>query len=208
MRLLVATRNQKKLNEIREIFTLQGIELQGIEDAGMQLPEVEEDGETFEANAVKKALTLARASGMAALGDDSGLEVDALNGAPGVYSARYAGEPCNDEANNHKLLKALKGTENRTARFRCVIAFATPQGRTATVSGSCEGRISTVPQGSGGFGYDPLFIPVGYAKTFAEIDAEEKHRISHRGAALRAAVASPDFFCKDSTSSAFTISER
>ncbi len=194
MRLLVATRNPKKLIEIRGILALPGVELLCIEDAGMPLPEVEEDGDTFEANAIKKAVTLALASGMPTLGDDSGLEVDALEGAPGVYSARYAGEPCDDDANNRKLLGMLEGQGHRRARFRCVIALAMPDGRVTTVSGCCEGRIVTAPRGTGGFGYDPLFVPEGYSQTFAELGPDEKHRVSHRGAALRAAAAVPGFF--------------
>jgi len=187
IRLLVATRNRKKLKEIREILERPGIELLGADDVG-NLPEVEEDGDTFEANAIKKAITLARASGMLTLADDSGLETDALEGAPGVYSARYAGEPSNDAANNRKLLDALATTPNRRARFRCAIALATPDGRAATVDGRCEGRIAEAPRGEGGFGYDPLFIPDDHAQTFAELGSDVKHRISHRGAALRAAV--------------------
>jgi len=185
-RLLVATRNTKKLAEIREILTVPGLELLDPDTVG-DLPEVEEDGDTFEANAIKKAVTLARASGMLTLADDSGLEVDALGGAPGVYSARYAGEPSDDAANNGKLLAALQGVTNRCARFRCVIALATPDGTCSTVDGRCEGHIAEVPKGLGGFGYDPLFVPDGFTQSFGELDSVAKHRISHRGAALRAA---------------------
>lgn len=186
--MLVATRNRKKLAEILAILDLPEMELLSIDDFSGDLPEVEEDGDTFAANAIKKAVTLARCSNLLTLADDSGLEVDALDGAPGVYSARYAGEPCNDAANNHKLLEVLAGVDNRRARFRCVIALALPDGRTATVEGFCEGCIAPGPSGSGGFGYDPLFIPEGYTHTFAELGGDVKHRISHRGAALRAAV--------------------
>lgn len=184
--ILVATRNPKKLAEIREILSAPGLELLDPEAVG-DLPEVEEDGDTFEANAIKKAVTLARASGMLTLADDSGLEVDALGGEPGVYSARYAGEPSDDAANNAKLLAALQGVTNRRGRFRCVIALATPDGECATVDGRCEGHIADAPQGQGGFGYDPLFIPDGFSQSFGELAAAIKHRISHRGAALRAA---------------------
>lgn len=187
-RLLIATRNQHKLREIREILDLPGVELLSMEDAGDDLPEVVEDGDTFEANAIKKAVVLAQASGLLTLADDSGLEADALGGAPGVYSARFAGEPCNDQENNHKLLKDLAGVKNRQARYRCVIALAMPDGCTATVDGRCEGRIVEAACGEGGFGYDPLFIPEGYTQTFGELSSDIKHRISHRGAALRAAV--------------------
>ena len=184
--ILIATRNRGKLAEIREILSAPGLELLDPETVG-NLPEVEEDGDTFEANAIKKAVTLARASGMLTLADDSGLEVDALGGAPGVYSARYAGEPSSDAANNAKLLAALCGQPNRRARFRCAIALATPDGDCSTVDGRCEGHIADAPQGRGGFGYDPLFIPDGFSQSFGELEAAVKHRISHRGAALRAA---------------------
>jgi XTP/dITP diphosphohydrolase len=146
-----------------------------------------EDGDTFEANAVKKAVEIARATGCWALADDSGLEVDALGGAPGVYSARYAGEPCSNEANNEKLLRELAGRENRAARFRCVIALSDPEGNARTVDGDCRGSIAHRERGTGGFGYDPLFVPDGYNETYAELSPEVKHSISHRGRALRKA---------------------
>lgn len=184
--ILIATRNRGKLAEIREILSAPGLELLDPDTLG-NLPEVEEDGDTFEANAIKKAVTLARASGMLTLADDSGLEVDALGGEPGVYSARYAGEPSDDAANNAKLLDDLRGASNRRARFRCAIALATPDGECSTVDGRCEGRIADAPQGQGGFGYDPLFVPDGFSQSFGELEAAVKHRISHRGAALRAA---------------------
>jgi len=184
--ILVATRNSNKLVEIRALLASPRLEFLDPEAVG-NLPEVEEDGDTFEANAVKKAVTLARISGMLTLADDSGLEVDALGGEPGVYSARYAGDPCDDAANNAKLLAALQGESNRRGRFRCAIALATPDGASKTVDGCCEGHITEAPQGTGGFGYDPLFIPDGYTQSFGELNAAVKHRISHRGAALRAA---------------------
>lgn len=184
--ILIATRNRGKLAEIREILSAPGLEFLDPYTVG-NLPEVEEDGDTFEANAITKAVILARASGMLTLADDSGLEVDALGGEPGVYSARYAGEPSDDAANNAKLLDALRGETNRCARFRCVIALATPNGECATVDGRCEGRIADTPQGQGGFGYDPLFVPDGFSQSFGELESAVKHRISHRGAALRAA---------------------
>jgi len=192
-RILVATRNRGKLAEIREILSAPGLELLAPEAVG-DLPEVEEDGDTFEANAIKKAVTLARASGMLTLADDSGLEVDALGGEPGVYSARYAGEPSNDAANNAKLLEALRGQPDRRARFRCVIALATPDGACSTVDGRCEGGIADAPQGRGGFGYDPLFVPDGFTQSFGELESAVKHRISHRGAALRVARAAWPIF--------------
>ncbi len=186
MELLIATRNAHKLEEIRAILELPGIEVVGV-DAFDDLPEVEEDRDTFEGNATKKAVELAAASGIMTLADDSGLEVDALDGAPGVYSARYAGEPSNDKANNDKLLAALDGVTARTARFRCAIALATPEGISETVDGRCEGRIGFAPKGDQGFGYDPLFIPDGHDQTFGQLDSDVKHSISHRGAALAAA---------------------
>ncbi|MBT3193683.1 MAG: XTP/dITP diphosphatase [Verrucomicrobia bacterium] len=188
MQLLIATRNAHKLEEIQAILQLPGIEIVGA-DAVPGLPDVVEDGDTFEANAIKKAVELAAVSGMLTLADDSGLEVDALDKAPGVYSARYAGEPCDDAANNRKLLSALEGVTERTARFRCAIALATPEGQTETVDGRCEGHIELAPRGDCGFGYDPLFVPNGFEQTFAELDADAKHSISHRGAALSAAKA-------------------
>ncbi len=186
MKLLVATRNRHKLEEIRAIFTAPGLLLEGV-DGIEGLPEVEEDGLTFEDNAKKKAVTLARAAKRWALADDSGLEVDALGGEPGVYSARYAGEPVDYEANNKKLLKNMAGLLNRKARFRCVIALSDADGRAEVVEGVCEGKITESSRGDNGFGYDPVFIPDGYSMTFAEMPAEMKNGISHRALALHAA---------------------
>ena len=185
-RILVATRNSNKLAEIRAILASPCLVFLDPDAVG-DLPEVDEDGDTFEANAIKKAVTLAQASGMLTLADDSGLEVDVLGGEPGVYSARYAGEPCDDAANNLKLLAALQGETNRRGRFRCAIALATPDGASQTVDGCCEGHIAEAPQGTGGFGYDPLFVPEGFMQSFGELDIAVKHCISHRAAALRAA---------------------
>lgn len=183
--LLIATRNQKKKKELQAILRGFDVQLLSLDDLP-PLPEVEEDGATFEENAIKKALTVARQSNMLTLADDSGLVVDALQGAPGVFSARYAGPEANDEKNNQKLLQALEQTEDkaRTARFVCVIALASPQGEVKTVKGSCEGRIARTRSGAGGFGYDPLFIPDGFEQSFAELSSEIKNRISHRGIAL------------------------
>jgi XTP/dITP diphosphohydrolase len=175
-----------KLREIREIFGAPNLELLSLDDCPA-LPEVEEDGATFVANAVKKAVTLALASRQWTLADDSGLEVEALGGAPGVRSARFAGEPANYEANNRRLLRDLAGMSDRRARFRCAIALASARGHAQVVEGTCGGRIAEEPRGAGGFGYDPLFVPDGRQETFAEMDPAEKNRISHRGVALAAA---------------------
>lgn len=183
MKILVATGNQNKLREIGEILDVGGVDLIGL-DSVVDAPEVVEDGDTFEANAVKKASTLARMTGMWTIADDSGLEVDSLDLEPGVRSARYAGEPSDDCANNRKLLASLQGAESRTARFRCVIAISDPEGNSMTVAGKCEGVIVEQPRGDKGFGYDPLFVPDGYKETFGEMDRKEKNRISHRAAAL------------------------
>ena len=188
MKLLIATRNSHKLAEIRAILDLPGLQVVGA-DAVPGLPDVMEDGDTFEANATKKAVTLARESGLWALADDSGLVVDALDGAPGVWSARYAGEPSYSAANNHKLLAELEGQKNRSARFMCVMCLASPEGQGRCVEGRCEGSILEAARGSNGFGYDPLFVPEGYDETFAEMAAETKNQISHRAMALRAAAA-------------------
>lgn len=186
MKLLIATRNAHKLREIREIFDIPGLEIVSALDYP-EIPDVVEDGETLEANAIKKAVTLARATGLWSMADDTGLEVAALNGEPGVYSARYAGEDARYADNNRKLLDALNGTTDRSAQFRCVIALADPSGDAQTVEGICRGRIADAVRGDGGFGYDPLFVPDGFDRTFAELSAEEKNRISHRGRALEKA---------------------
>lgn len=188
MKILIATGNRHKFLEISAILKSPHLVLVGLRDVGA-VSEVEEDGDTFEANAVKKAVTLARFSGLWTLADDSGLEVDALGGEPGVRSARYAGEPSNDAANNAKLLENLEGVANRSARFRCAIALSDPCGKARTVSGACEGTLLGALKGQGGFGYDPLFVPAGYEMTFAEIPAEVKNAISHRARALALAVA-------------------
>lgn len=180
MRLVLATRNEGKVREIREVLSGLDVELLTLSD----LPEVHEDGATFSENAKKKALKVAELTGLPALADDSGLEVDALGGSPGVRSARFAGD---DDANNRKLLELLKGVppERRTARFRCVLALAFPDGRAYTVEGTCEGRIAEEPAGEGGFGYDPIFLVPERGLTFAQMTREEKNSISHRGRALR-----------------------
>ena len=186
MKLLVATGNQGKLKEIRKLLDDSAIEIVGL-DQLTNPPEVIEDGATFSANAQKKALEMARFSGYLTLADDSGLVVDALNGAPGVYSARYAGEQGDDAANNAKLLQEMSGVADtdRQAAFHCVVALAWPDGRCETYSGQISGLILREERGTDGFGYDPLFLVPEYGKTTAELSLEIKNRISHRGTALR-----------------------
>lgn len=188
-KLLVATRNKGKLKELEELLLPLGIEVLSLDDIPF-IPEIEEDGESFTANAIKKAKETSRLTGYVCLADDSGLVVDALDGQPGIYSARFAGENASDEENNEKLLELMKNVDQkgRTARFVCVIALSDPNGRIATVEGICEGSIGFTPQGENGFGYDPLFIPTGYKNSFAQLPSEEKQKISHRGQALRKAI--------------------
>lgn len=153
------------------------------------LPEVVEDGETLEDNAIKKAKEISQATGLPALADDTGLEVAALGGAPGVISARYAGEACSYDDNNRKLLTELESVpdEERGAVFRCVIALATSSGEVTTVEGRTDGIILREPRGGAGFGYDPIFLPNGHARSYAEMSQDEKNAVSHRGRALEAA---------------------
>ncbi len=189
-RLLLATANPGKLRELRAILAGVPVELVGLEDAGPgPPPEVEEHGETFLENARIKASAYAAWSGLAAVADDSGLEVDGLGGAPGVRSARYAGPGASDEANLDKLLRELAGVppERRTARFRCSAVLADPDGqREWHAEAAWEGRIIDAPRGSNGFGYDPVFVPAGWDRTSAEVDATIKDAASHRGRAFRA----------------------
>jgi XTP/dITP diphosphohydrolase len=187
MNLLIATKNPHKLEEISDILRVPNLKLLSMRDYP-DLPEVEEDGNTFEANACKKAAAMARCTGLWAMADDSGLEVESLGGEPGVFSARYAGEPVSYPANNRKLLAAMRGMTNRGARFRTAIALSSPQGECRTVEGICTGAIIEEERGVNGFGYDPLFVPAGYAQTFAEMDSALKNRISHRSRALQAAL--------------------
>ncbi len=186
MKLVIATRNAHKLEEIRAIFNFQNLEVLSALDFP-DVPDVIEDGVTLEENAKKKAVEIANATGCWALADDSGLEVDALNGAPGVYSARYAGEQCSYPDNNAKLLDEMGGKTNRFARFRTVIALSDPGGSVQTVAGECHGIIIEEQRGTHGFGYDPLFVPEGYTETFAELSSGIKNRISHRANALQQA---------------------
>lgn len=186
MKLVLASKNPGKLRELQEILGSLGVEVLLESQVGLDL-EVEETGTTFEENAFLKADAVMKASGLPAIADDSGLVVDALNGAPGVYSARFGGKE-SDAARTALLLEKLEGVpaEKRTARFVSAIACRLPDGRTFTAKGSCEGVVADAPRGQGGFGYDPVFLVPSLGKTFAELSAEEKNQISHRGAALRA----------------------
>ncbi len=184
MILVVATRNRGKSAEIRSFLEDFPVEVKDLNDFG-PLPEVKEDGLTFEENAYKKASFTAKVLGIPALADDSGLEVDALNGAPGVHSARYAGPRATDEENNRKLLEALAGKKDRKARFCCVLSLAVPTGPALTYEAACDGIILEAPRGENGFGYDPLFFYPPKGKTFAEMSRDEKAEVSHRGRALQ-----------------------
>jgi XTP/dITP diphosphohydrolase len=184
-KILVATRNQGKLNEIRSL--LQGVSIEILSlDSFPELPDVPEDGETFEENALKKARAMARATEIAALADDSGLRVDALNGRPGVLSARYGGEGASDGEKCARILEEMKGIPDalRTARFICVLALVAPNGVERLFKGVCEGTIIREMRGAAGFGYDPIFYHPESRCTFAEMDPEAKNRVSHRGRAL------------------------
>ncbi|MBW2144268.1 MAG: XTP/dITP diphosphatase [Deltaproteobacteria bacterium] len=181
--LVLATRNEGKVAEFEALLEDFGIEIKSLKDFG-PIPPVEEDGWTFEENAVKKARFTARVLGFPALADDSGLVVKALDGVPGVHSARYAGEDATDEENNLKLLKALEGEDDRAAAFMCVIAIAVPGGPALIYEATCDGLITENLAGNQGFGYDPLFYYQPLKKTFAEMSTEEKNLVSHRGKAM------------------------
>ena len=181
--LVIASRNQDKTAEIRELLSGFPVTVKNLDDFG-PIPEVEEDGETFEENAYKKASFTARVLGHPALADDSGLVVEALDGAPGVLSARYAGPDAADEDRFRKLLREMKDVTHREAAFECVISIAVPTGPALTYEGRCEGIIAESPRGANGFGYDPVFFYPPLKKTFAELTREEKNRVSHRGKAL------------------------
>lgn len=181
--LVIATRNPGKTREIRELLKDFPIAIKNLDDFG-PIPEAVEDGETFEENAYKKSSFTARVLGFPALSDDSGLVVDALDGRPGVYSARYGGENVTDGQRAAKLLEEMEGKSHRTARFACVISVAVPTGQALTYENQCEGLIAETPAGSNGFGYDPVFYYPPLEKTFAQLSPEEKNRVSHRGKAL------------------------
>jgi XTP/dITP diphosphohydrolase len=194
MRVVVATRNRGKLREILPLLAASGLSLELVTiDELAPDAELREDELTFEGNALAKARQAAAATGLPALADDSGLEVDALDGAPGVFSARYAGVGATDAANNAKLREALRDVpaERRAARYRCVAAFVDPaRGLETWRAGACEGRLLEAPRGDGGFGYDPLFLVApDFVRTMAEVPLDEKNRISHRAAAFRALAA-------------------
>lgn len=192
MRTLVfATHNTHKLREVRAMLP-DGLKLVGLTDLGRTDP-LPETSDTLEGNALQKARYVKEHYGYDCFADDTGLEVDALHGAPGVYSARYAGEDCDSAANVRKLLAALDGVADRRARFRTVIAFVTDGGQEHLFEGEVGGHIATEEHGAGGFGYDPIFTPDGYDRTFAQLSAEEKNTISHRGRAVRRFV---DFLSK------------
>lgn len=188
-RVIVATGNRGKLDEIRTALDFPGWEFVTAAELGADTLEVEETGDTFADNARLKAHAYHQAFGLAALADDSGLEVDALGGRPGVYSSRYAGPDATDSENNAKLLGALEGVPagERGARFRSVIVLVAEDGTETIAGGACEGTIGFEGRGTGGFGYDPLFLPeAAPGRTMAELDRAQKNAISHRGAALRA----------------------
>jgi len=181
--LVLATTNKNKVAEFKEITKDFDIELRSLSDFG-PIPQAVEDGETFDENAYKKAHHVAKILGLPAIADDSGLVVEALGGAPGVHSARYAGESAGDDDNVAKLLDEMHGKSDRNAYFMCVLSIAVPSGPALTYEGRCDGRIIDERRGEGGFGYDPIFYYEELEKTFAELPMEEKNKISHRGKAL------------------------
>ena len=185
MKLVLASKNKKKLVEMNDILSHLGIEVCSEAEAGVDV-EVEETGTTFEENSLLKAKAVMEASGLPAIADDSGLCVDALGGAPGVYSARYGGEGLDDVQRYQLLLENMKGQMPRTAKFVSVITCCFPNGDVISARGECPGTVAFAPTGEGGFGYDPVFFVPGLKKTFAQLTAEEKNAISHRGKALEA----------------------
>jgi len=186
IKLLVGTKNRRKGDELSRLLVGLPVEVLTLADIPGEVPECVEEGETFLENASAKALHYAKATGLLCVADDSGLCVDALDGEPGVVSARYAGDEQNDEANIRLLLERLEGVpyKERTAHFVCAVALAEPERVVFTVQGVCFGRITERPAGSGGFGYDPVFVPIEERRTFAEMSSDEKDKMSHRGRAL------------------------
>jgi len=185
LEIVLATRNRDKIREIKKMLNGINVRLLSLEDFP-GCPKVVEDGETLEANAKKKALVVSQYTKKLSLAEDTGLEVEALGGAPGIHSARFAGDNCTYEDNNKKLLKVMEKLSlgERRAKFRCVAALARPEGGVVTCEGVCEGIIAFEMKGKSGFGYDPLFLLPSYGKTFAELGEEFKNRISHRAQAL------------------------
>lgn len=181
--LVIATRNTGKLRELQQLLSRFPVALRTLADFG-PIPEVHESGASFEENAYLKASQTARVLGLPALADDSGLAVAALDGAPGVHSARFAGKHASDEANLRLLLQRMANQQNRRATFVCAISIAVPSGRALTYEGRCEGQILHAPRGQSGFGYDPVFYYPPLERSFAQLSAEEKNRVSHRGQAL------------------------
>jgi len=188
MELVVSTRNRDKFREISDLFLNSGIDLSPIEELAPDLI-IEEDGRTVEENAIKKAKEGGRATGVLTLSEDSALEIEFLKGAPGIYSSRFARKGATYRENCERVLELMEGVKERRAVFRCVCALYEPEGKIYTFEGRCEGRIATAPKGEDGFGYDPIFIPLGYDKTFAELGIEVKNRISHRAKAVRKVIA-------------------
>ncbi|MBT8401789.1 MAG: RdgB/HAM1 family non-canonical purine NTP pyrophosphatase [Rhodothermia bacterium] len=182
--IFLATRNQGKIAEMRQLLEGVGIRVLTGADLNVPLPEIDEDADSLEGNARKKSEEVFGYVGIPTLADDTGLEVAALGGLPGVKSARYAGDDCDPNRNRRKLLGALKGMEDRSASFRTVVAFTTDQDQTRLFEGVCDGAIGLEERGDGGFGYDSIFIPKGEERTFAEMSPAEKNRISHRARAL------------------------
>lgn len=185
MKFVLASKNEKKLEEMRSILSELGVEVLSEAQAGVDVT-VEETGTTFEENALLKAGAVMKASGLPAIADDSGLCVDALGGAPGVYSARYGGEDMDDAARCRLVLENIRGQLSRACGFVCAVCCAFPNGETLTAKGECRGTLAYAPQGENGFGYDPVFFLPEKKKTFAQLTAEEKSQVSHRGKALRA----------------------
>lgn len=185
-RLIAASQNKHKIREIEQITSQFGYEILPRDEAGIPNIEIVEDGTTFEENSFKKANEIMKLCGEVTIADDSGIVVDCLGGAPGIYSARFAGDECDDEANNRKLIEMCTPFpfEERTARYVCVITLVYPDGDSIVARGEVEGHISLERRGTNGFGYDPYFIPLGYDITFGEFDPEEKNKISHRANAL------------------------
>ena len=184
--IVAASRNKHKIDEMQAILKKFGMEIISRDDAGVPKVEIEEDGETFEENSYKKAYEIMKMCGKTTISDDSGLMVDYLGGAPGVYSARFAGEDGNDAKNNEKLLTLLTDVpyKEKRAKFVSVITMVFPDGEAITARGECPGHIIDEPAGENGFGYDPLFVPDGFQRTFAQLSPEEKNEISHRAVAL------------------------